>query len=114
MVAGLLQGELSRAEGPSLPVDLFYRREVFAGRIRAACVFPFLSSIDLQLAQATNTIPGRDGPGASINDVLRSAFYVDCDIEGAHGILDRLAQPRGGDRHLELLLRIYRQMIGPA
>jgi GR25 family glycosyltransferase involved in LPS biosynthesis len=87
--------------GPTLPYDIFLRREVREGRLRAACLMPFVTSIDLQTestifhhsstqrreASAGTGKPTRDGPNLSalVLAVLRYSFFAGRDLENHAG-----------------------------
>ena len=86
-VADLLEREL--AAGPTLPLDLHYCRLMETDGLRVGCVFPFVTSVRLESA-ATTTIDGREG-GDTIRfacDLLRHAFFVDCDWEVARRAIE--------------------------
>ena len=86
-VASLLEREL--AAGPTLPLDLQYCRLMETDGLRVGCVFPFVTSVRLESA-ATTTIDGREG-GDTIRfacDLLRHAFFVDCDWEVARRAIE--------------------------
>jgi GR25 family glycosyltransferase involved in LPS biosynthesis len=109
---GALVGK-EREAGPSLPIDLFYRREVNAGRLRAACIFPFVTSVDHSGASTVT----EQKPGASASAEImasrmaRYSFFVDRDLSVASAALAPLTAPTVGDRHLNLLADIYRILI---
>jgi len=89
-VAGLLEREL--AAGPALPLDLHYCRLMETDGLRVGCIFPFVTSVRLESA-ATTTITGREG-GDAIRfacDLLRHAFFVDCDWDVARRAIETLA-----------------------
>ena len=73
-------------------MDMLYRREVDAGRLNAGCVFPFVSSIDLNLAGLSAVI---GHPVRLKHELLRTEFYVDSDVELLSAALDPNDQPKG-------------------
>jgi GR25 family glycosyltransferase involved in LPS biosynthesis len=62
-----------------LPIDLYYRQKTYEGRITAACLFPFITCVDVPLSQASATRPG---PGRRLETsqlaatLLRNLFFV--------------------------------------
>ena len=89
-VADLLEVEL--AAGPTRPLDLHYCRLMETDGLRVGCVFPFVTSVRLESA-TTTTIMGREGGNALrfACDLLRHAFYVDCDWDVARRAIDAYA-----------------------
>jgi GR25 family glycosyltransferase involved in LPS biosynthesis len=77
--------------GLRLPVDLFIRECVHAGKLKAACIFPFLTSFRLEELFGS-TIAGEAGapanPSVSVLAALRYSFFVDRDLESAKRLLD--------------------------
>ena len=91
------------------PMDLLYRRQINARNLRAACVFPFISAVDIDFGQ-TSTISQRDLLLPS--NLFRHAFYVDCDFARVSALLARLNERFAGDRQMSLLADIQRLTIG--
>jgi GR25 family glycosyltransferase involved in LPS biosynthesis len=100
--------------GLNMPVDLVVRREVREGRLRAACFFPFLTSINLGGIAATTS-------GRTVHDsflmmaLLRYSFFVDRDLDGPAGkalaeVMAR-AKPGAGDRHHEFIMTIMSYVL---
>ncbi len=89
-VADMLERNL--AAGPRLPLDLHYCRLMETDGLRVGCVFPFVTSVRLESA-TTTTIAGREGGDALrfACDLLRHAFYVDCDWDVARRAIDAYA-----------------------
>lgn len=88
-VLALYQQEI--ALGPRAPLDLFLRSAVNAGQLRAACLFPFISSFDLDEA-TRSTLDERnektERPSVMVLAALRYSFFVDRDLETAKRTLD--------------------------
>lgn len=88
-VLGLYQQEI--ALGPRAPVDLFLRAAVNAGQLRAACLFPFITSFDLDEVEKS-TLDERsektERPAVMVLAALRYSFFVDRDLETAKRALD--------------------------
>jgi hypothetical protein len=103
---GLYQQEI--ALGPRAPVDLFLRGAVSAGQLRAACVFPFITSFALDEV-ARSTLDERDEkterPSVTVLAALRYSFFVDRDLEVAKRYLDgaTLAARSRPDAHRALI-----------
>jgi hypothetical protein len=76
------------ANGLKTPVDIFIQQRVIAGKLRAACVFPFLTSIRIE--DISNSTIRSEGGGASeiVMAVLRYLFFVGRDLDYAKRILD--------------------------
>lgn len=111
-VRTLVRNELEA--GPSLEIDLFYQREINAGRLRAACVFPFLTSVNYDQADRS-TITERKPISAEglARRMARYSFFVDCDLSVASSALAPLTTQRTGDPHLNLLADIQRILTSP-
>jgi hypothetical protein len=76
--------------GPSKPVDLFVRDCVLAGKLRAAFLFPFVTSFRLEEI-AGSTIVGSTpaaNPSVIVLAVLRYLFFVNRDLRKAKAFLD--------------------------
>ena len=102
---------LYRAEaqsGPSKPVDLFVRELVQTRRLRAALLFPFVTSFGLEEI-AASTIAGQPQvpPSVMVLAVLRYLFFVERDLVLAKTSLDQATQKnrRFGDAHREMIVQ---------
>jgi len=76
--------------GPSKPVDLFVRDCVLSGKLRAAFLFPFVTSFRLEEI-AGSTIGGSTAapnPSVIVLAVLRYLFFVNRDVAKAKAFLD--------------------------
>ena len=61
------------------PIDLFYRKHIWEGRITAACLFPFITSVDLGLSQASDIGPTSNNKFESsllATTLLRNLFFL--------------------------------------
>jgi hypothetical protein len=104
--------EADLASGPTLGVDMLYRREVQQGRLRAACVFPFISRVHLALATQSTIGTGVLSPAQSMaSDLLRLIFYIEADPAEVARELAPLKAPKAADKHLDFLADIVRVMI---
>lgn len=105
-VIQLYRQELQR--GPTIPVDIFIQQQVLAGNLRAACLFPYLTSFRLEdVAKSTIQDQGEmEGqPSLMVMSVLRYLFFVDCDLDYAQSILDTADRTRSRtpDRRHDLM-----------
>ena len=84
-----LYGEETKS-GPSKPVDLFVRDCVLSGKLRAAFLFPFVTSFRLgEIAGSTivGSTPAAN-PSVIVLAVLRYLFFVNRDVAKAKAFLD--------------------------
>ena len=88
-VLALYQQEI--ALGPRAPLDLFLRSAANARQLRAACLFPFITSFNLDEV-AGSTLHARSErsvePSVVVLAALRYSFFVDRDIAAARRYLD--------------------------
>ncbi len=79
------------AAGPKSPVDIFVRDCVLAGKLRAACLFPFITTFDLKEVAASTIAGGNRGgadPSVMVMAALRYSFFVGRDLAYAQSCLD--------------------------
>ena len=79
------------AAGPRTPADLFVRDAVHAGKLRAACVFPFVTSFDLDEVARSTIGEGGEAPAkpsVMVLAVLRNSFFLGGDLDNAKRHLD--------------------------
>ena len=90
-VLGIFRNEIDR--GLTKPLDIFICDQVWEGKLRAACVAPFLTTVDLEVA---TTIESRhESLGyMELLGLLRRCFYVDNDFEYLFKRLDAVAAPQ--------------------
>ena len=76
--------------GPTRPVDIFIRDCVLAGKLRAALLFPFLTSFRLDEVAASTIGAGAAAakPSVMVLAVLRYLFYINRDLAYAKSCLD--------------------------
>jgi GR25 family glycosyltransferase involved in LPS biosynthesis len=90
-VAEILHSEVRN--DPTVPIDLCLSKNSRKGAIRAACIFPFLTSVDADLS-ANPEVEGRKKQATDkllAVDLLRSLFFVDTHFdESLSGLLNRL------------------------
>ncbi len=80
-VAEILDAELR--SGPVHPIDLCLSKNIKHGAIRAACVMPFVTSVDFELS-ANSEVSGRAQQAsdkAMAIDLLRPLFFVDLRLD---------------------------------
>ncbi len=88
-VLALYQQEIAR--GPRAPLDLFLRSAANARQLRAACLFPFITSFNLdEVAGSTLHERGEKSvePSVVVLAALRYSFFVDRDLALAKRYLD--------------------------
>ena len=67
---------------------MFLQQQVLAGKLRAACLFPFITSVRLEDV-VNSTIPGKAGSRSiMVMAVLRYLFFLGCDLDYAKRVLD--------------------------
>ena len=88
--------------GMTTPLDIFWRDQVAAGALNAACLFPFVSSV--RISEISGTIQRTDTLDRPFHilALLRSAFYIDTDIDA----LERMVPPSSGGRGDRLIARL--------
>lgn len=108
-VAGLF--EEAMREGISQPIDLFYRHHINEGRLTAACVFPFLTTVHLERSLASNISQGTD-PGLQrsllATTLLRHSFYLHADVGELLRVAEDRLQTTADDRRTRLLSSLLR------
>jgi hypothetical protein len=107
-VLALYQQEI--ALGPRAPLDLFLRSAVNGRQLRAACLFPFITSFDLdEVARSTvdERSEGTKPPSVVALAALRYAFFVDCDIARAKRALDAATatMAKKGEEHRAIVVQ---------
>jgi len=63
----------------TMPIDLYFRENIRAGRIKAGCLFPFVTTVDLKLNKSSTVeLSPRKNLETSIfaSALLRNLFYV--------------------------------------
>ncbi len=104
-ILSLYQQEI--ASGLKTPVDLFIRDAVHAGKLRAACVFPFVTSFSLDEVKGSTLHEKNEKPSVMVLAVLRYSFFADCDFNAAKAHLDAAigTHRRNADPHHDLIVR---------
>jgi len=86
----LYEQELSG--GLKTPVDIFIQQQVLAGKLRAGCLFPFLTSSGIEDHSSGSTIAAeeeRARPAVVVMSVLKYLFLIGRDLDHAKRLLDR-------------------------
>jgi hypothetical protein len=114
-VLSLYRGEIEN--GPSKPVDLFMRELVQTRRLRAALLFPFVTSFRLEEI-AASTIAGQSSvpPSVMVLAVLRYLFFVERDLGLAKSALDNATRNnrRTRDAHHDIIVQALDFIVSDA
>jgi GR25 family glycosyltransferase involved in LPS biosynthesis len=102
-----LQDEMRH--GPNLPIDLFFRREIHAGRLQRRCFLPFLTTTD----HTPSTISAASNPGIELLVELSRSFYIEANHAEGLTRVQSIGSREPEDRHLDLLGAIERLLISP-
>jgi GR25 family glycosyltransferase involved in LPS biosynthesis len=103
LVSDLFGREL--ASGAKRPVDLFIRDQVAAGRLRASCLFPFITSIRPGAPTSMAVRNDHDQLSTLALDLLRHSFFVECDLAATLALADQFLPSAGEGPHDRLLAR---------
>ncbi|MEO8666964.1 MAG: glycosyltransferase family 25 protein [Bauldia sp.] len=96
--------------GVKLPVDHLFRREIRAGRLRAGCALPFVTTVGIAEAVATQS-GRRDDPDLAVAlALLRQSFFVERDlphlVRQADDLIAKNAAGGPRDQHNELIYKL--------
>ena len=95
--------------GPSKPVDLFIRDCVSTGKLRAAFLFPFITSLRLEEIGGSTIVGSTSvaNPSVIILAVLRYLFFVNRDSAKAKAFLDAATKEnrRPTNPHHDMIVR---------
>ena len=97
--------EAELRSGAQLPVDLFVWREVTRGTLKAACLFPFITSLRLEHSIETTLAERYDQLSILARDIARVSFFVDRDLNLIRDYLNKYV-PLADDPHLQILMHI--------
>jgi hypothetical protein len=102
----LLQQEIK--VGPRYPIDLLIREKVYAGEIRAGCIFPFITSIRLEnMFDSTIRDPNKGDLSGLAMMLLRHSFFVECDWAKCNELAVHYLTPDKQDMHETLLSHVF-------
>ncbi len=94
----------------SSPIDVIYLRGINSGRLKAALTFPFLTAVNIEFGTRSEMGGLRTAPV----DVLRYAFFVDCDDGVLRQHIDARLSKITQDAHRDALADIYKlYLAGP-
>lgn len=99
--AALIKGKWSAG----VPIDLYVRRLLRSGELRAFVTVPFLSSISPENNQSS--IRGELDTSRQVCDVFRRGFFVDADVKGLLDEMRRLTEGVGVSPLTQLYLSGY-------
>jgi hypothetical protein len=111
LVAGRSLGKVAQllsemlAKGPAKAIDLTLRDIVNAGLLKAGCMLPFVTSIDLALA-ADSTIRAGGDVNRLAHNVLREALSVNPDWDSVDAILKKYFPAAINDPRREAIGRV--------
>ncbi len=106
-VLALYRQEISG--GIKVPVDIFIQQQVLAGKLRAACLFPFITSFRLEdVVNSTIADQGERAsqPSAIVMAVLRYLFFLGCDLNHAKRTIDAATCFNRRDRDMRHALMV--------
>jgi GR25 family glycosyltransferase involved in LPS biosynthesis len=103
LVGDMFGSEL--ASGAKRPIDLFIRDQVAAGRLRASCLFPFITSIRPGAPTSMAVRDDHDQLSTLALDLLRHSFFVECDLAATLALADRFLPSSGTGLHDRVLAR---------
>jgi len=106
------------ANGLKTPVDIFIQQQVLKGQLRAACIFPFITSgrsEDIVASTIADQGERAGRPSAIVMAVLRYLFFVGRDLDYAQRVLDSATKgPRKPtDHHHALIMQITEFVMSP-
>jgi GR25 family glycosyltransferase involved in LPS biosynthesis len=90
------------------PLDFFIRDKIREGLIRAACIFPFITSIRLDHL-VTTTVSERSEHDLSLLalSLLRHSFFIECDWAKCNQLIVNHFIPNKQDIHQSLLAYLF-------
>lgn len=115
-ILALFRQEL--AVGPRTPIDLFIRDQVHAGKLRAACIFPFVTSLaleDIVGSMIDERSERLEKPSVMMFAALRYSFFLGRDLSHAKHEMDAVIKTRRSpaDPHHELIVQAVDYVISP-
>lgn len=101
--------------GPELAIDDFFQREARAGHLKIGCVFPFVTTVDLDTSwKSAASRPGHLDR-AMLQRLIRYTFFVRRDLAGyAEPVLDRVLErlpPPVSDEAVRFRARIVQYLL---
>lgn len=105
ILAEAARGELK------LPINLFYRQQIHQGRISAACIFPFVTSVNCRanlLSNITSAADGKMQRSILATTMLRNLFFLQCDPKALLGLSREYLQVKRVDDRDQVIEDILR------
>jgi GR25 family glycosyltransferase involved in LPS biosynthesis len=101
--------------GPTMPIDICLRRAAEQGKLRIACVLPFVTTLRLEHVAGdgiAGTTGAADNPAATLLALLRYSFFIGRDLDGYAGsFLKRAIETAGPDAHRVFLGRLLELLL---
>jgi len=110
ILAEAVQGELS------MPIDLYYRQQIHQGRISAACIFPFVTSVNIRqnlISNITDTADSNLQRSILATTLLRNLFFLHCDPKGLLRLGAEFLQVDRVDARDQVIDEILRFSVSP-
>jgi len=101
--------------GPQLPIDLFLRQEAHAGRLRLGCIFPFITSV--QLDEVGRSTLGRTKEHLTFRQgihLLRYSFFVGRDLEYFRSFVVESLRGHDNDDYHRLVSGVLGLLVSPS
>jgi GR25 family glycosyltransferase involved in LPS biosynthesis len=111
ILAEAVQGELS------MPIDLYYRHQIHQGRISAACIFPFVTSVNIRenlISNITDTADGKLQRSILSTTMLRNLFFLHCDPKSLLKLGAEYLQVDAVDARDQVIGDILRFSVSPS
>jgi len=102
--------------GLSMPIDLFYRQQVHQGRISAACIFPFVTSVNIRQnlnSNITDTADSNLQRSILCTTMLRSLFFLHCDPRNLLRLAAEYLQVNRVDARDQVIEDLLRFCVSP-
>jgi GR25 family glycosyltransferase involved in LPS biosynthesis len=103
--------------GPTRPVDIIMQGDIRARHVRAYCIVPFVTTIDLESSRISQSDRDEQEDFVVLRQLIRYSFYIQRDLNGrGTPILDQIVSrlaPSESDPALEFNARILRYMLVP-
>lgn len=103
-ILALLQAEW--LAGPRMAIDLYLRKLIQDGQIKAGAVLPFLTAIGIEETIATESGRKDNETLMAVTAITRQSFYIDRELTYLTEMTDRLVQPTPKSEHQALLYRL--------
>jgi GR25 family glycosyltransferase involved in LPS biosynthesis len=104
------------ANGLNTPHDIFVQQQVLAGKLRAACVFPFVTSTRIEDIVNSTIVDQAERAGRAsliVMALLGYSFFIDRDLDYAKKLLDQATNisRTKSDMHDRLIMQITEFMM---